>query len=194
MSAFAVKPERPEPDKRYTFADYQTWPDSERWEIIDGAAYMMSPSPSRGHQDLVLELAGMLRDFLKGKPCKPVVAPFDVKFDESTIVQPDISVWCAKNETEPPKSAEATDEELSVVVEVLSPSSASHDLIKKQALYEKQGVPEYWVVAPDEKSVIRFSLREGKYAAEYYENGEFTSEKLAGFGFDMEAYFKAAAE
>ena len=193
MSAFAVKPERPEPDQRYTYADYQTWPDSERWELIDGRAYMMSPSPSRGHQDLIGELHYILREFLKGKPCKPVLSPYDVKLDNSTVVQPDITVWCTRNmETQNPD--EPSDEELTVVIEVLSPSSASYDLIKKQALYENQGVPEYWVVAPDEKSLIRFSLREGKYAAEYYEKGEFTSDKLAGFSFDVEEFFKSAAE
>ncbi len=182
MPGFAL-----EPDRRYTLADYQTWPDSERWELIDGAAYMMSPSPSRGHQDLILELAGILRDFLKGKPCKPVVAPYDVKFDDHTVVQPAISVWCARH-------GEATEEELSVVVEVLSPSSASHDLIKKLALYEKHGVPEYWVVAPDEKRLICFSFIEAKYSAAYFDAGEFKSEKLAGFSFDVEEYFKSAAE
>ncbi len=188
MPSFAMKS-----DRLYTLADYQSWPDSERWELIDGIAYMMSPAPSRGHQDLAGELFFMLRDYLKGKPCKPVISPYDVKFDESTIVQPDISVWCARS-IEPKEAAEAKDEELSVVVEVLSPSTASYDMIEKLALYERQGVPEYWVVSPGEKRLIRFSFIEGKYAAEYFDAGEFKSEKLAGFSFDVAEYFKAAAE
>ncbi len=187
MPSFAAKTNR-----RYTLSDYQAWPDSERWELIDGAAYMMSPSPSRGHQDLVLELAGLLREFLKGKPCKPVVAPYDVKFGESTVVQPDITVWCAPKDA--PGADQTPAEELSVVVEVLSPSSASYDLVEKLSLYEKQGVPEYWVVSSDEKRFIRFSLHEGRYIAAYYPSGEFKSEKLAGFGFNVEAFFDAAAE
>ncbi len=81
MPALAIKPDRPEPEQRYTLADYQTWPDSERWELIDGRAYMMSPAPSRGHQDLIGELHFKLREFLNGKPCKPVLSPYDVKFD-----------------------------------------------------------------------------------------------------------------
>jgi hypothetical protein len=38
---------------KYTYADYETWDDSERWEIIDGFPYNMSPAPSRIHQRLV---------------------------------------------------------------------------------------------------------------------------------------------
>ncbi len=187
MPSFAIKT-----DRLYTLADYEARPDSERWELIGGQAYMMSPAPTRGHQDLVLELAGMLREYLKGKPCKPVVAPYDVKFDDITIVQPDITVWCVREQggADPEQTP---DEELSVVAEVLSPSSASYDLIEKLALYEKQGVPEYWVVSPDEKRILRFSFDGGRYSADNYASGEFKSEKLAGFSFDVEEYFKAAA-
>ena len=38
--------------RKWTYADYLAWPDDERWEIINGVAYAMSPAPSRLHQEI----------------------------------------------------------------------------------------------------------------------------------------------
>ena len=46
--------------KRFTYADYVTWPDDERWEIIDGRAYNMAPAPTASHQNIVYNLLGGL--------------------------------------------------------------------------------------------------------------------------------------
>jgi hypothetical protein len=37
---------------RYTYGQYATWDDDQRWELIDGVLYDMSPAPRRSHQDL----------------------------------------------------------------------------------------------------------------------------------------------
>ena len=174
------------PNRKYTWADYQTWPDDERWEIIDGAAYRMSPSPTWEHQGAVGELAGLLHKFLQGKPCKPMVSPLDVKFDELSVVQPDLTVWCGGSKDNRGK--------LTVAVEVLSSTTSSYDLVRKRGLYEKHGVPEYWVVAPDEKRITRLSMLDGKYVDELFETGAFTSEVLEGFTFDVDAFFEQSEE
>ena len=78
----------------FTYADYLTWPDGERWELIDGQA--MSPAPSNFHQLIVGELFASIHNHLRDKPCRPFVAPFDLRLSRAgtasdevdTVVQP----------------------------------------------------------------------------------------------------------
>jgi len=140
------------PGDRFTWQDYQTWPDSERWEIIDGVAHAMSPAPSTKHQSVALNFGSLFRQMLSGKPCKPFVAPTDVKLSEQDVVQPDILVVCNPGQITPSHIEGAPD----VVVEVLSPNTSTKDLREKKALYERAGVKEYVVVDPLEHYAIRF--------------------------------------
>ena len=54
----------------FTYGDYRTWPDDERWELIDGVAYDMSPAPSRSHQDIAGELFFQFRTHLADRRCR----------------------------------------------------------------------------------------------------------------------------
>ena len=89
-------------DKVYTYRDYASWPHDERWEIIDGVAWNMSPAPARNHQKILGDLYLIFRDYFEYKACEVYLAPFDVFFpvqdqdmyDVTTVVQPDISVIC----------------------------------------------------------------------------------------------------
>ncbi|MCB2263383.1 MAG: Uma2 family endonuclease [Candidatus Thiosymbion ectosymbiont of Robbea hypermnestra] len=142
------------PDDRFTWADYCTWPDDERWELIDGVAYAMAPAPSTKHQSVILNLASRLRERLAGKPCRPFIAPTDVKLSDLDIVQPDILVVCDPARITPTHIEGAPD----VVIEVLSPTTSAKDLRQKKALYERAGVREYLVIDPLEHYAIRFRL------------------------------------
>jgi len=79
---------------------YKTWPDDERWELIEGVPYDLSPAPSRFHQDIFRELFNQIVNRLSNKFCMVYSAPFDVRLPESdesdydieTVVQPDILV------------------------------------------------------------------------------------------------------
>lgn len=143
---------------RYTWSDYQTWPDSERWEIIDGAAYNMSPAPSTQHQKIAGRFYSQLELKLAGKRCTPFIAPTDVKLSESNVVQPDILVVCDPAKITPGHIEGAPD----LVVEVLSPATALKDLREKKALYQASGVREYLVIDPQENTVQRFVLEAGQ--------------------------------
>lgn len=140
-------------NKKYTYADYCTWDDSERWELIDGLAYAMAPAPGFSHQSASVELSGQLRDFLKGKPCKLITAPFDVRLnaddDDDTVVQPDILVVCDKSKLSERGCKGAPD----LVIEISSPSTARYDRITKLNKYRAAGVREYWMVDVTSKSV-----------------------------------------
>lgn len=71
-----------QPEQKRTYADYCSWPDDERWELIDGVAYSMSPAPSRRHQDLSGELFRQIANHLKDQPCKVYAAAFDVRLSD----------------------------------------------------------------------------------------------------------------
>ena len=145
-------------EKRYTWQDYLTWPDEERWEVIDGVAYDMSPSPTERHQRIVLNMGSILRTKLGSNPCKVYVAPLDVYLDDFNFVQPDVMIVCNKEKIKdriygPPD----------MVIEVISPSTSLKDKRIKKALYERFGVKEYILVHPEEMFIERYSLVEGKF-------------------------------
>jgi Uma2 family endonuclease len=135
-----------------TYADYCTWPEDERWELIDGEAWDMSPAPSRRHQDVALELGVQVKAALRGRPCSVYLAPFDVRLprgeetDEriDTVVQPDLSVFCDRSRLDERGARGAPD----WIVEVLSSSTAIKDQTVKRDLYGRHGVAEYWIVHP----------------------------------------------
>lgn len=151
----------------HTYAEYAAWPDDVRYELIDGIAYAMDPAPTRRHQEVALELARQIADALEGSPCRPYIAPFDVRLpraDEAdgkidTVVQPDISVICDKAKLDERGCRGAPD----WIVEVLSPGSAGHDQVVKRELYERVGVREYWLVHPIDKVVTIYLLAAGAY-------------------------------
>ena len=152
--------------EKWTYADYLTWPEGERWELIDGVAYMMSPAPSRRHQELSGNLQSILHQHLKGKRCKVYDAPFDVRLpdgvDETaeaieTVVQPDIVVVCDPEKLDDRGCKGAPD----LIVEILSPSSADRDLKEKFYLYQRVGVREYWILNQTDETLMVFKLING---------------------------------
>ena len=156
------------PDKHYTYADYFTWDDGKRYELIDGAAYLMEPAPSYGHQDIASQLNVQIGVFLQGKPGKVFQSPFDVRLNadagDDTVLQPDIVVFRDRSKLHGTGCIGAPD----MVIEILSPSSRSRDSIVKFNQYRQAGVPEYWLVDPESKSVQACILRDGEYIVNAY--------------------------
>lgn len=144
--------------KKITWQDYLTWPPDERWEVIDGEAYDMSPSPTERHQTIVLNFAVHLKERLKNSSCRVYTAPLDVYFDEYNFVQPDVFVVCDRN-----KIKERISGAPDLIIEVLSSFTAIKDRKDKKDLYERFGVREYIIVHPEEHYIERFLLKEGRY-------------------------------
>lgn len=148
-------------EQLHTYAEYCSWPDQPRYELIDGLAYAMS-GPVRRHQEVLGELFRQVANALHGKPCRPYIAPFDVRLPRAneadnrvdTVVQPDLMVVCDKTKLDERGCRGAPD----WVVEVLSPSTASHDHILKRRLYERVGVREFWLVHPVDRIVTIYLL------------------------------------
>lgn len=148
--------------RHFSVADYSGWPDGERWELIGGVPYNMSPAPTIKHQNLAGRFFSRLEQHLRGKPCKAFVAPLDVILSEYDVVQPDVLVVCNPEKIGEKAIHGAPD----LVVEVLSPGTALKDMREKKALYERAGVGEYVVVDPLENYVQRFALgQDGRYGA-----------------------------
>ena len=154
-------------NERYTYADYCTWDDSERWELIEGIPYAMSPAPTQAHQSISVKLSWQLQSFLNGKPCKLFTAPFDVRLnaanEDYTVVQPDLLVVCDHI-----KDGKCCNGAPDLVIEIISPSTARHDRLVKYNLYKGAGVREYWIVDPETKTVSVNVLGDGTYSAYAY--------------------------
>ena len=128
---------------QFTYSDYKKWNDSEDWEIIDGKAYNMAPSPIRIHQEIGEKLLRKIGNYLEDKPCK-IYYDLDVVLSNEDIVKPDIFVVCDKNKLTEKNVQGAPD----LVIEILSPSTALKDRNQKFNLYKNYGVREYWIVDP----------------------------------------------
>ncbi len=155
----------PAKQERYTFADFLTWDEGGRIEIINGEAFMMA-LPSSCHQEISMELSRQFANFLDGKQRRVYHAPFGVRLferdgdspeDVDTIVEPDISVVCDRSKIDKHGCKGATD----LIIEILSPSTRRHDRLVKLNLYQRAGVREYWIVDPDTQSVQVFLLDAG---------------------------------
>lgn len=180
--------------ERFTYADYLNWPEQERWEIINGRAYNMSPAPSLRHQIISGELFAQIHKKLTDKDCRVLAAPLDVRFpygmkeDDKIIdvVQPDILVVCDPGKLDEKGCSGPPD----FIAEIISPSTVSKDYITKQKLYEKNGVKEYWIIHPMDniihvnilqKAAYRISIHEGK--------GKLRISALPGLEIDLDKVF-----
>jgi Uma2 family endonuclease len=159
----------PKEKERYTYKDYCKWPDEERWELIDGVAYDMTPAPNFRHQDIAGNLFNILKNALKEKECVVGIAPTDIVLSEHDVVQPDVFVICDKDKITD-KNIQGAPE---FVAEILSPSTSQKDRWIKKELYEKYGVLEYLIIDPDGEYIERYLLGD---------NGEFDP----GQAFDAE--------
>ncbi len=159
--------------KQATYADYLLTPEGGKFQLIGGEILEMT-SPSLYHQEILLNIISDFRPFLnKNKIGKIFVAPLDVYFSETEVYQPDIILLLTESfsKMKENKIEGAPD----LVMEVLSPSTAYYDLKHKKSIYEKNGVKEYWIVDPMEKTIEIFELQNGKFTS----RGELSKNEIA---------------
>lgn len=140
------------PEKeRYTYADYQQLPEGAPYQLIDGSL-IMAPAPATRHQIVHARLFLALAELVTRHELGQVMsAPVDVKLSESDVLQPDL-VFVSEARLDV-IGEQAIDGAPDLVMEVLSPSTAHHDLTTKKRLYEVHGVQEYWIIDPDSRTV-----------------------------------------
>ncbi len=151
-------------DGKFTYNDYINWKDSEDWELIDGVAYNMAPSPGTIHQGLSGDIFASIHQYLKNKPCR-VFFELDVVLSDDDVVKPDVIVVCDKTKIKDKSIQGAPD----LIVEVLSPSTAKKDKNDKYELYKSSGVKEYWIVDPYNQMIDVHNFTEGLCSIYYNE-------------------------
>jgi Uma2 family endonuclease len=151
----------------YSYADYLKWQFAERLELFRGKIFKMSPAPSSAHQKVSSNTHGLLWTHFKKHNCNLYAAPFDVRLVKSkardekvlTVVQPDLCVICDEDKLDEKGCNGAPD----LVVEILSPGNSKKEMGIKFDLYEENGVKEYWIIEPIEKTILVYALQNEKF-------------------------------
>lgn len=148
--------------RSYSYADYFRWRFDERLELIKGRIFKISPAPSSSHQRICGRVYVKFCHYLSGKTCEAFIAPFDVRLptgstadeDIYTVVQPDICIVCDPAKVDERGCLGPPD----LVIEVLSPGNNRKELIDKFKVYEEAKVKEYWIINPEKRLVIVYTL------------------------------------
>lgn len=174
-------------DRIYTIDNIYSLPDGERAELIDGRIYYMAP-PSRRHQEIAGELFTSINNYIhtKGGPCKPYIAPFAVylRENDSTYVEPDISVICDPDKLNDKGCSGAPD----WIIEIVSPSSKPMDYYTKLTLYRESGVREYWIVDPLRQIILVYDMEHGDSPVIHSFNDSIPVRIYPGFSIDFNQF------
>lgn len=173
----------PKSHTKLTYEHYTQFPDDGmRHEIIDGIHYM-NAAPVPYHQKLSRRIQFELYSAIELTNLGEVMnAPIDVQFSNHDVVQPDIVVVLNDNKIITQTKIKGTP---NLIIEVLSPSTSGRDEGLKKELYEQNGVPEYWVVDPDEKAVRKFLLDGGNYSEAQRHTDSITFDGLPDISVDL---------
>jgi Uma2 family endonuclease len=146
-----------------TYEDYAALPDDHRrYEIHDGEL-SVTPTPTFRHQLVIARLLGVLRAHVVAHDLGEVVpSPITVVLSNTSVVEPDI-VYLAKDRLGLVGARGTIDGAPTLAIEVLSPSTARIDRQTKKALFERYGVPWYWIVDTDARSIDVYQLASGAY-------------------------------
>lgn len=139
-------------------SDNLAYQEERREELIGGKVVMMAPA-SAEHVYTAGSIYNIFKNYLKGKNCIPFSDGLLVHLTDEDKFVPDMMVVCDRSKIKSDGVHGAPD----LVVEVLSPSTAKDDRTRKKEVYEACGVPEYWLVSPNDKSIEVYLLESGKY-------------------------------
>ena len=157
-----------------TYSDYAALPDDGRRYELHHGELSVTPAPGTRHQEAIVNLIGLLLQYVKSRGLgKVFVAPTDCILSNVTVVQPDVFYIAADRLSI--ISERGIEGAPTLVVEVLSPSTAHLDRGRKMTLYAEHGVPYYWIADPESRSVEAYMLTGSAYALA----GRVTSELAA---------------
>ncbi|EMS32110.1 hypothetical protein C943_01372 [Mariniradius saccharolyticus AK6] len=175
----------------YTYEDYLSWNLDVMVELIKGKIFKKAAAaPRRRHQGISGNVFSSFHSFLKGKKCKVYEAPFDVRLpvkskknkDIHTVVQPDICVICDPSKLDDFGCIGAPD----LIIEILSPGNNQLELTRKYDVYQESGVREYWIIHPDEHTLLVYTLVDGFYQPSRLMTHGDVVKSIAVPGFELE--------
>jgi Uma2 family endonuclease len=146
-----------------TYSDYAALPDDGRRYELHQGELSVTPAPGVRHQRVIIPLGSRLYEHVRARGLGEVlVAPTDCILSNVTVVQPDILYVATDRQAI--TSERGIEGAPTLVVEVLSPSTARLDRGRKMTLYAEHGVPYYWIVDPETRSIEAFELAGAEYA------------------------------
>ncbi len=164
-----------------------------RMELINGEIYLLA-SPSIGHQEILGRLYLIFNEYFKDKKCRVFLAPFDVHFkkkdlNEPDVMQPDVVVACdlEGNVTEEGRYMGTP----TLVIEILSDSTRTKDMIDKLNTYRLSGVKEYWIIDQKQENIMVYDFDNHKIEGyKIYEKGDIAQSRVfKGLTADVENLF-----
>lgn len=174
----------------WTYDDYAAIPDDgKRYEIVNGVLYI-SPAPGWPHQEIVGEIFAHLRAYMRTTRSGGVfTSPIDVELAPNTVFQPDVVILLIASQKKLKERHIVGAPDL--LVEVVSPSSETHDRHRKIDAYARAGVPEYWIVDPHARTVEVLMLDKGEYHSQGVYRGQATlpSQIVPGLLVHVEEFF-----
>lgn len=154
-------------NKRYTYADYLTWEDDKRRELIDGKVFEYKYGNPPIHQNVLGRLMYLLGDVVK-KHNYAMYTYLDVRFPEAieqtndnqifSVLQPDLFIVKDKSRLQEQGLLGAPD----FIIEVIADETVNRDLFDKFDFYDRHKIPEYWIVHPEKKTVMPFVFNKKK--------------------------------
>jgi len=174
---------------RKTVDDFMKLPEGTLAELIDGEIFM-SAAPRVPHQGVILNLAAEIRAFAHPKKFgRVLLSPMDVHLPTGDIVEPDLIFVRRENIAIIKDWVRGVPD---LLVEVLSPSHPERDLIVKRELYARNGVGEYWIIDPDDRSVQILKLSGNRYEPAGYRKGSqaLGTDLLPGLKLTVESLFE----
>jgi prevent-host-death family protein len=148
--------------KKVTYKEYMEIYEKStlRMEFINGEIHLLA-SPTIGHQEILGRLYHVFVSYFKDKKCRVFLAPFDVHFkkvgfSEPDVMQPDVLVACdlENNITEKGQYMGTP----TLVIEIVSDSTRSKDMIDKLNTYRLSGVKEYWIIDPKQENILVYGF------------------------------------
>ncbi len=191
MENAAILNEKKNDITKLTIENWELIPDDRNvHEIIEGEHYITSP-PLIIHQKISRNIEFIFTLFFRKKPVGEILySPVGVVFSEINVVEPDL-LYISKENSHIIKKDYIRGVP-NLIIEILSPNNRQHDLIMKKHLYEKFGVKEYWIIDPDDESVMIYKSRKGKYdrGKRYIEDDIITTPLIKGLEVPLKEIFK----
>jgi len=174
----------------YTYLDYSSLPEGSPYQLID-SRLVMTPAPSTYHQIISKRIGFVFVEFLEKQHelAEVLHAPVDVYFSEKEVYQPDIIV--IDRDRIDIIGEDKINGAPDLVVEILSPSTAYYDLRHKKDVYAQEGVKEYWIVDPPEKSIEIYANTDSEFECVVKESmsGEMASLLYSGLIVQIDEIF-----
>jgi Uma2 family endonuclease len=131
-------------------------------ELVNGEV-IVSPRPNVFHSYTCSTLVQIVGTFVRQQKLGILYIELDTVFDSDEVRVPDLLYY--RHDRMPSTRQNANENVPDLCIEILSPSNARTDRVDKFQLYQAKGVPHYWIVDPEERTIEAYSLEGARYVS-----------------------------